>query len=251
MDDAVDLHVEDVFEHARGEDLGRRPGRDDRSVVHDDHLVTELRRQVQVVERSDRGDPQFAGERQEFELVAHIEVVRRLVEDENARALCKRSGEHDPLALAARKGLPRSVGELDDARTAHRVGDNVAVEFGVSCEYPLMRESAEHDHLVHGQFELGRRLLCHDRQLLRHLTRCERMTVAPIEEHGASSRTGDAVDRLEERRLPRSVRPDDSDEAAGADIEIEPIDEQVISHLDGQVDTGDRDHDATPRRRSR
>ena len=75
---------EHLLREARGHDAAR--------IQHDD-LVAVRRREVEVVQGHHRGDPQAPDQREQLQLVADVEVVGGLVEDEDPRGLREGAGE--------------------------------------------------------------------------------------------------------------------------------------------------------------
>ncbi len=69
------------------------------SVLANQNIVADTNRHVEIVQRHD------------FQLVTHVEMVGRLVKDENLRFLCQGTGHHDALTLAARQCAEVPIGE--------------------------------------------------------------------------------------------------------------------------------------------
>ena len=149
------VHLADEL---RGEHGGRWPGRHDPAGGEHDHVVGEGGGQVEVVQRGEGGEPalgEAADEREGVELGADVEVVGRLVEQQQPRLLGQRPGEVDPLALAAGEGAVEPLGELEGAdigEAAQREGAVVAAgrreEAAVGC-------AAEQHGIRHRDLELA------------------------------------------------------------------------------------------------
>ena len=90
----------------------------DRSRLQDENLIAVGGGEVEVVQRGDRRDPEPANQAQGLVLMPDIQVRRRLVEDEQARRLRKRPGDHHALLFAAGERVELALGQRRDARRA-------------------------------------------------------------------------------------------------------------------------------------
>jgi hypothetical protein len=85
--------------------------------IDEANAVAPARCDVDVVERRDDGHTEPRCHVQQFELMANVEMIGRLVEDEERRFLRNRPGEQDALGFAARQcgeRLMREIGQSDD-----------------------------------------------------------------------------------------------------------------------------------------
>ena len=73
-------------------------------------------------------------QREELELMAHVERGGRLVEDQRRRLLRQRAREQHALALAARQLAQRARRQLEDAGVAHRALGGGDVGGGLEAE---------------------------------------------------------------------------------------------------------------------
>ena len=86
------------------------------------------------------------------------------------------------------------------------------VRFVVPVESPLVRGTADHDHLGHGEVEFEGEFLGHDGDPPCGVPGPQRQQIGSVEEHPAGRGPMDTVDSLEDRRLPAAVRPEQSNE---------------------------------------
>ena len=97
--EVLGVDVEDVPHGLGGEDGGGRTDAVEPAVVEHGDLVEVGGGQLQVVHGRDHGPAQRPDGLQELDLVVHVEVVGRLVEDEQVGALGDAAREHRPPAL--------------------------------------------------------------------------------------------------------------------------------------------------------
>src|SRR5690606_16195235 len=96
----VGLDVVDLHDQRLGEDVGWPAGGDHDPAVEDDDVVAVHRCQVEVVEGDDRRHGQGRQQVEKLELVLHVEVVGRLVEEQFARSLGEGAGDLHPLPFS-------------------------------------------------------------------------------------------------------------------------------------------------------
>ncbi len=97
------LQAEHLLQQLGGQHFGRRADGHQTALVEHAEAVAEGRRQVEVVEAGQRRQAQCLDLAQQFELVARVEVVGRLVEDQHLRLLHQGTGEQSALLLATRE----------------------------------------------------------------------------------------------------------------------------------------------------
>ncbi len=114
----------DVSDNLFGQRLVRRSGGDDFAPVHDDKMVCEFRRQIEIVQhRKHRttSPSEIAGDIEDGDLVTDVEACGRFVEKQGARnptlhglrQLRQHTGELHALLLTARKPV---IGPALEAR---------------------------------------------------------------------------------------------------------------------------------------
>ena len=115
---AVDLVHGDLHPEHLGEDVGAHDLRggavdDDPAVPHTDDPVAVARGDVDVVEDDDDGAVEVVGgpaqQSHRRRRVAHVEVVERLVEEDEVGVLREDHGDVGPLALTARQLVEEAV----------------------------------------------------------------------------------------------------------------------------------------------
>ena len=96
---------------------------------------------------------------QHVELVPDVEVVGRLVQDQDAGFLDQGPRDHGTLALAAGHLVERAVRQVNQAERVERGQHELAVACVFAVEALFVREPAERGHLGGGEVELGRAIL--------------------------------------------------------------------------------------------
>ena len=140
---------------------GRAPGGDP-SPVEQRHAWRPSGRARQVVDHGEDRHaplPHVVENAEEAQLVAHVEVGRRLVEEQHPRVLGEAAGEEGELPLPGGEGPERPAGEVLDLGLPEGAGDGGAVLVREGRERPAVRVAAEGDAVLDGdavrRFVLG------------------------------------------------------------------------------------------------
>ena len=96
---------------------------------HDGKAIARRGGEIEIVEHDEHGELCCRQVREHVDLVTHIEVVRRLVEDEYRRLLCKCPCDEYALAFTAGKCGDGPFGEVEHTELLHRVCADVALVF--------------------------------------------------------------------------------------------------------------------------
>lgn len=99
--------------------------------------------------------PKPAHQCEQLVLVADVEVVDGLVEQQHRRPLSERPVDHRPLAFTAGQLGEAAVGEGGQAGGGEDLGDDAPVVGAVGGDHPLVGEPAEADQLLDGEVEVG------------------------------------------------------------------------------------------------
>ena len=224
--DIPDHAVERLDIEAR-ERVVDRPGVDDAPFGDQHQRVAQARREVQVVRGDDDGEAALPVEPAEqvrnFELVAHVERSRGLVEQQDVGLLRQRAGDDDALLLAARQR-----GELRRSRAACRWPPAPRVRSPRRAvprarrrrgggSGPSARSRAWCSRR-RGGFP-GARPRSSGRAPPRH-----RRQVPAVERHRAGFRPQHAGQQTQQRRLARTVGAENADHAAAFDADSDALD---------------------------
>ncbi|CRH63869.1 Uncharacterised protein [Chlamydia trachomatis] len=225
------LHIEEVRtpnevgdEDRRGMqvDLGGRGHLLDAARIHDDDPIGHRHRLGLVVRDVHGGDAQAL--LHPADLDAHldaqfrVEIRQRFIEEQHLGAHDHRAGEGDALLLAARQLRGRAVGHRREIHRRERNIDGlVELGLGHALEFEPVGDILSHRQVR----EEGIGLEDH-----RHgaLIRRDAHHVLPVEHHLARGRVLETGDHAQGRRLSASRRPEQSDELAGQDVEVDVID---------------------------
>ncbi len=187
--------------------------RDDPPRVQQQDPVGDGGRLVEVVQDGSDGDPvvvrQVPHEVEEFDLVAQVEVVRRLVEQEHARLLGEAAGEPDALELAAGQVFGAPFGEVRDAGHGEGTVDRgPAARVGPAPAAPV-RVATEFDDVPHGQSAGRGAALGEQRDVPGELAGAQGQAVGlAVDDKGGGPGPLEARERAQQRRLPAAVRTD-------------------------------------------
>ncbi len=156
--------------------------------------------------------------------MADVEVVRRLVQHEDARFLCEGTGDEDALALAAGKTEEAARGQRQDVHCGQCVADDPSVTDGVA----VVRQPAHLHHLGDREVELDLGLLRQRGDVTGHTQSL--VDVHAVDEHGAGVRFQGAVDAAHRGGLATAVRADEAD-----DLVLGPQRDVRDDALDGHI----------------
>jgi hypothetical protein len=232
-------HPVDGVDHLGHEDALDGAGGDDPPVVQQHHVVAVRSREVEVVQRHERrgagaGEP--ADQRERGQLRVHVQVVRRLVEQQLG-LLGERPGQVHALALAARQRLQRPVGEVAQLDGGEGRGDDVPVAVGVTRPERPVRRPAQQHRVAHAQGDVGRLLLLHERDAAGAVTAAGGADVRAVQPHERRpgrpdrARGRDAGDQPQQRRLAGAVGAQQATDAAGRDGAVDAVEDQPSADL--------------------
>ena len=175
--------------------LCRRSGSLDPTVEHRDHLIADTGRFIDVVEHHDNGPVFFPiqphYELHDLELVRHVEIGGRLVEQEQRRLLRQRHGNPGALSLAPGELVDDPLAQLGHSRQAQRVLDRFFVVSGRRVQEALMREPAATNEVLHRQAFWRGCLLRQQAQSLGDFAAGKLMDELAIEHNGPARRSMD------------------------------------------------------------
>ena len=181
---------------------------------HDDRLGAAARQRGHRVERGD--------------LLAEVEMRRRLVQQQQRRILREERGQREAPPLAP--GQRARVARVEAGETECR--ERVRARVDIRRRFPLpareVRMAADERGLQHRRREESRR--CPAAGSPRRRARSRRPRAASgVPSYAISPAAGgrEPGERRDERRLARAVRPDDDPALAGAHVEVEPGDERA------------------------
>lgn len=119
--------AEHIAQQCIGQHVGRRAGRDDAPVREHVKPVAVRGREIEIVNRRERGDAEAPHAREQFELVTEIEVVGRLVEEQQFGLLNKRARQQRALLFSTRQRRETLRAALDEVDVSQRGFDDPAI----------------------------------------------------------------------------------------------------------------------------
>ncbi len=158
---------------------------------------------------------QFAHELQRLDGRLEIEVRRRLVEQDDGRALRDRERDPHALPLAGRQRADLAAAKRRQARARERVVDRgFVLRRGVPLPPAMVREARRGDGVLDEQGRKDRLRRIDERDTARALTRIERAHVDTVERDRAAHGRERTSHRAQQRRLANAVGADHRDDAA-------------------------------------
>lgn len=188
--------------------------------------------QVEVVQDDQHGQSGAAQGGQGADLVPQVEMVGRLVQDQDPRLLDQHPGQQDPLPFAAGETVETSVGQVGDLQPLHRGSAQLPFPVTERLVARLVRSPAERDEFGHGEVEIGAAVLGQRRQVPgRGPARLggDRRAVDGDHPTGRGQRP---VDAAQHRGLAAAVGPDQADDLAAAHVQAQLADQPGAVELD-------------------
>jgi hypothetical protein len=211
-------YTEDSVNRLFHKDILGRANCYDLPPVQKEQSVAILGGQVKVVEYGENRHPGLAvqpdDQVEQGQLVPQVEVVCRLVQQEQAGILGQAHRKIRPLPFASAQFGDRSVDQVQDIGMCHRKSDNFQIPFRFTSDPRDVRRPSHQDNLldcegqVHGEVL---RQACHGPC---KLTPGDQLQGAALESNLARLREQRAGCNSQEGRLTASIRPDDADELA-------------------------------------
>ena len=171
---------------------------------------------------------------EEVQLVAHVEVRRRLVEEEHRRLLREPARHERELPLAGGERPERAVAQVLDLGEPQRARDRGVVRGRERSERPAVRVAAERDAVADGEALGGLVLGGHEREAPRDRRARPGGERPAVEQHRAAGGRQQAGDRAHERRLAGRVRADERERLAGVQREGDAVQHAAVPAVDGE-----------------
>jgi hypothetical protein len=251
----IDGHVGLGFVHLPypfGEEhLARRPVGVQAPVLQQQQARHETRRQVEIVAHRQHRQSAIAVQAPEdlvdAEGMLQIEERGRLVQEQHPRLLRQRAGDEGPLPLAARQLEKVPVLEPAEVHVEQCCARHREVGGPLHAEQADVRRAPHQHDLQHAEIEQGRRLRQDDGDAPGAGARRKGDHRPPLQPDLAPLRRKQAGEKLQQRRLSRSVRTDEADEAARRDRHGKVLEQRCpgarmgVAHLDRLERRGRRD----------
>jgi len=160
-----------------------------------------------------------------LDLMADVEMDRRLVEDDDRCRLGDGDRQEHQLPLAQRQLPGVAADEPSEADPIDRRGDDRPIGRSGATERILVREPAEGDDLLDPRGERQAGKLGDDGDPARDGISRQRSKRVATDPDLAGRRSQEARDQPQEGGLAGAVRPDDRDPLAGPDLEVDFMDD--------------------------
>ena len=159
----------------------------------------------------------------DLELICEIERRRRLVEQQHLRRLRQRARNHHALLFAAAERCERARFERGGARRRQRLARDLLVARVLERERAQMRVSSHQHHVDDGEVERRMRLLRYHGDSSREIAAGQPLDRTLVDENAARQRRQNSREHAQQRGLPRSIRPEQADDAAAIDVQRDAI----------------------------
>ena len=215
-------------------------GLSDPSVLQDDDPVRVLDRREAMGDEEDRALPAQAVDRGlDGALGLGVERARRFVEDQDRSLGEDGPGDRHPLALAAREPEPELAG--------HRVValgqpfDELVGRGGLGGGAYLLvaRVGSPVADVLHQRLVEEEGLLRHERDVVEERGTLEVAEIDAVDLDRAAGRIVEAEHEVDESGLPRSRPPDDRDDLASADVQVDAVEDRRPTVVEGEVAESD------------
>jgi hypothetical protein len=211
--------AEHLTQQRGGQHFFWRADGNDASVVDHVQPIAECSGQVEVVDARQGADLQALDQLQQFELIAWIKVVGRLIEDQQLGLLRQGAGENNALFFAARQRRKSVIFEAFEAHRLQCLPGDAPVFQGIAIEQAFVRGATHGDHLFDRQAEGIGKLLQHHGNALCAPARRLLPDVVMGEMNLAGFRFAEAVGATQQAGLATAVRPDQADKLPGRHVQ--------------------------------
>jgi hypothetical protein len=230
--------AENISARRAQEDVARRTVGRDPSAGEQNGSFSPCGGALKVVHNGQNGNAvsaRFVENAKEVELMAHVEMSRRLVEQQHLGLLrqAARQGSELPLSRRERtETTPRKVGDLGPLE---RVGDGRIVVRAQPSERSAVRIPAEGHALAHCEQAAACVLGRHERDDTRDRGTAPKAKIS-IQKPDLSGACGKQPgDRADQRRLAGGVGPDESDGFSGAKRQPDPGEDALAAAIHGNI----------------
>ena len=227
------LDIEALHYRVGVENIGGRPGRDDAAVEHRNRLGAVPACEVQVVKDDDERGALLAvdvGKQvHHLELMADVQRRDRLVEHEHPGLLGQGHGDPGALALPTGERVDQAVGQGLEVASVDERFDERVVAWRRRLVPGVVGRPAVADQFTDG--DAGRRdgVLGHDGKGLCQPLGRKVIDALAMNRGATTARLNETRHRAQQRGLARAVGPDETGDAAGADGQIDAMQDLVLA----------------------
>ena len=223
------LHAIHLGQQCFGQHFGGGAAGHHTAVVEHIQAVAEGRRQVEVMEAGQGRQAEGFDQPQQLQLVARVEVVGRLVEDQQRRLLHQGAGQQHALLFPAGE-----VGEslaLVLSQTHPRQGllDQSNIGLVIAIKQALVRRAAHGGDFGHGEAEVLGKLLQHHRHPLRAPARRTAPQRFAVQLNAALIGPLKAVGAAQQAGLAAAIGADQTDQLAVAHRQFNAVEQGLIA----------------------
>jgi hypothetical protein len=199
------------------------------AAIDEAEQVRDVGRRLEVMGRMQDGGPAIAQLPQQVDdqlLGRLVDAGHRLIQQQDRCLLHQRARQEDALLLPPRQGADLGSAEVGQRHPFERLADRRPVPGAGHAQPADAWVASHHHHLLRADREAPV-----DRLPLRHIGEPVSLLGdgAAIQQHRAGLLRGQPQDRLQQRALARSVRPDHADQGAGRNSEIHVLQDRTVT----------------------
>lgn len=169
--------------------------------------------------------------------MTNVEVICRLIEDQEAWLLREGAGHHHTLSLSSGHCAEMSVGHTAQVQTIERCVDNSGIVSADPTGKPTtVRRASQRHNVSHRQSEVCRLFLKHSRNLSGNGAGGLRPDVLAIDRHGSSHRPMISVEKPQKCGLAGAVRSDNAKNPPGSKSKADRVQEGLPCPAHGPAD---------------
>lgn len=213
------LHPEDGGYCRRCQHLARRTDRDHLAPVHDGDAVTEHGGVIEVVQRRHNGQALSAYQIEQADLVTYVEMVGRLVQEQDMRLLRQRAGDMQALPFAAGKMVPAALRLISHIHIGECCVNDGVILLRPGGKRPEVGRAPKLHGLSCGDAFGGFSLLLNEGEPAGKVSPSQRGKRFISERNVTPARLANACQHGEQRAFAGTVRSDDTEKLTGTDIE--------------------------------
>lgn len=193
------MHTKCPGNQVRRQHLINRPEGKRVAIFQDQQIIRKALHEIQIMQRGHNCHPKPTHKAQHLKLVANVQMVGRLVQNDQPRFLRQGPRHHDALPLTARERAEGTGCEALQRKTLQCMFDNMRILRRGACQCaPMWRPAQRHD-FAYSEGKISGLFLQDSRDPLRNRARGQKMDILPIQKDTAGLWSVVSVDHPQKR----------------------------------------------------